>query len=186
VAKRDKIRTPARKAKIVKKGKHPGGRPTKFTKEIKVKAEKLSRRGFTDVEISEIIEVSERTVNRWKIKQPEFCQSMGLWKDNADEKVEKSLFERACGYEHPETKVQFVQGKDGGKWETIDTVKHYPPDTPAASLWLRNRRPKDWRDKIDHELAGKDGGPIEIQSSPEDKKLLQQIAKELFKKAGDG
>jgi hypothetical protein len=30
-------------------------------------------------------------------------------------------------------------------------VKHYPPDTNAASLWLRNRHPQRWRDKIEHE-----------------------------------
>ena len=29
------------------------------------------------------------------------------------------------------------------------TVKHYPPDTQAASLWLRNRQPQLWRDKTE-------------------------------------
>ena len=27
------------------------------------------------------------------------------------------------------------------------TPEHYPPDTPAASLWLRNRQPAKWRDR---------------------------------------
>uniref|UniRef100_A0A6H1ZJD0 Putative DNA binding, helix-turn-helix domain containing protein n=1 Tax=viral metagenome TaxID=1070528 RepID=A0A6H1ZJD0_9ZZZZ len=178
-------------AKVKPKKKHPGGRPTKFNKEIKAKAEKLSRRGFTDQEIADILDVNKTTIVRWKLKHAEFCTSMGLWKEQADDKVEKSLFERACGYSHPDTKAQWVETTeliDGelvkcGKWVYADMIKHYPPDTPAASLWLRNRRPKDWRDKIDHELGGKDGGPIEIQSSPEEKKMLQAIAKELFKKA---
>jgi hypothetical protein len=26
-------------------------------------------------------------------------------------------------------------------------TEHYPPDTGAASLWLRNRQPEKWRDK---------------------------------------
>ena len=172
---------PAKKAKALKKNK--GGRPTVFTKEVKVKSEKLSRRGFTDKEISEIIDVSERTINRWKLKHPEFCQSLNLWKEKADENIERSLYERAYGYSHPETKAQFVQGPDGGRWETLDMVKHYPPDPTSMIFWLKNRKPKDWRDKQDYELTGKDGGPIELQSSPEDKKLLRAIAKELFKKA---
>ena len=27
-------------------------------------------------------------------------------------------------------------------------TEHYPPDTQAASLWLRNRQPRQWRDKV--------------------------------------
>jgi hypothetical protein len=26
-------------------------------------------------------------------------------------------------------------------------TEHYPPDTTAASLWLRNRQPSKWRDR---------------------------------------
>jgi hypothetical protein len=26
-------------------------------------------------------------------------------------------------------------------------VANYPPDTAAASLWLRNRQPEKWRDR---------------------------------------
>jgi hypothetical protein len=33
-------------------------------------------------------------------------------------------------------------------------VKCYPPDTAAASLWLRNRQPAKWRDKTDVEHSG--------------------------------
>ncbi|MOA55620.1 hypothetical protein D3C78_1794470 [compost metagenome] len=42
-------------------------------------------------------------------------------------------------------------------------VEHYPPDTPAASLWLRNRQPAKWRDKIQTEHSGPDGGPIQAR-----------------------
>uniref|UniRef100_A0A6H1ZFW7 Putative DNA binding, helix-turn-helix domain containing protein n=1 Tax=viral metagenome TaxID=1070528 RepID=A0A6H1ZFW7_9ZZZZ len=148
---------PAEKAKT---GKHPGGRPTKFNKEVKAKAEKLSRRGFIDREIAEILGVSERTVNRWKIKQPEFCQSLNLWKEHADENVERSLYERACGSVHADTKAQWVETTDlidgklirGGKWVYADMVKHYPPDPTSMIFWLKNRRPETWRDKTEHDV----------------------------------
>ena len=29
-------------------------------------------------------------------------------------------------------------------------VEHYPPDTAAASLWLRNRQPKLWRERSEN------------------------------------
>nr|WP_274537699.1 DUF2824 family protein [Escherichia coli] len=38
--------------------------------------------------------------------------------------------------------------------------KYYPPDTTAAIFWLKNRQKDKWRDKVDHELTGKDGGAI--------------------------
>ena len=156
---------PAKKAKALKKNK--GGRPTVFTKEVKVKSEKLSRRGFTDKEISEIIDVSERTINRWKLKHPEFRQSLNLWKEKADENVERSLYERACGYSHPDTKAQWVEiteiidGKlvKGGKWVYADMIKHYPPDPTSMIFWLKNRKSQDWKDKVDHDF-GKTGDAL--------------------------
>ncbi|EFB1429709.1 terminase, partial [Escherichia coli] len=44
--------------------------------------------------------------------------------------------------------------------------KYYPPDTTAAIFWLKNRQKDKWRDKVDHELTGKDGGAIQIETSP--------------------
>jgi len=32
--------------------------------------------------------------------------------------------------------------------------RYYPPDVNAASLWLRNRQPRLWRDKVEHEHSG--------------------------------
>jgi len=33
-------------------------------------------------------------------------------------------------------------------------VQHYPPDTTAASLWLRNRQPDKWRDRQQIDVTG--------------------------------
>jgi len=182
------IKKPAKKAKITKKGKHPGGRPTKFNKEVKAKAEKLSRRGFTDKEISKLIDITERTINRWKLKHPEFCQSLNLWKEQANGKVKRSLYERACGSSHADTKAQWVETTDliegklvkSGKWVYADLVKHYPPDPTSMIFWLKNREPDEWRDKIDHGIEGKDGGPIDIMVKngipPELKAQIKAIA----------
>jgi len=30
-----------------------------------------------------------------------------------------------------------------------ELTKHYPPETGAAFLWLKNRQPKKWKDKIE-------------------------------------
>ncbi len=58
----------------------------------------------------------------------------------------------------------------------MPTVKHYPPDTQAASLWLRNRQPDKWRDKLTHEHAGPDGGPVVNVRNLSDDQLNSRLA----------
>jgi hypothetical protein len=55
------------------------------------------------------------------------------------------------GYSHPEVHVSNYQGEI----TLTPLTKHYPPDTQAASLWLRNRQPQKWRDKHEHEHTHK-------------------------------
>jgi hypothetical protein len=99
--------------------------------------------------------VDEATVNRWKQGQPEFCESLKNGKQVADANVAQALYHRALGYSHHEEKLfQY----EGGVIRA-DTIRHYPPDTGAAFIWLKNRA--GWRDKIDHDLRTPDG-PIEI------------------------
>ena len=144
------------------------GRPTKFSDDLKPICEKLYSRGFTDGEVAEIIGVTEQTINNWKKKHPDFFESIIDWKLKADERVEKALYERAIGYEHEEDKIF----NDQGTPLIVPTIKHYPPDTQAASLWLRNRKPDKWRDTKNMEHSGKDGKGLVINISSEDAGLL--------------
>jgi hypothetical protein len=105
--------------------------------------------------------VSEDTLHEWKKVYPEFSESMARGKERADAEIAESLFHRAKGYSHPEVDIRVV---DRAIVKTPLT-KHYPPDTQAASLWLRNRQPKLWRDKVDVEHAGPGGGAIKSEST---------------------
>lgn len=121
-----------------------GGRPSKFhsidLEQVKILAEK----GFTDEEMSEFFKVARKTWHNWKIEHPEFNEGLSDWKKAADGKVERALYERAVGYQHPEDKI-FV-GRDGRPL-IVPTVKHYPPESVAGIFWLKNRRPNEWKDK---------------------------------------
>jgi hypothetical protein len=142
------------------------GRPTAYKPEYAKQAEKLCALGATDVELADFIEVEVRTIYRWKSEHDKFCQALKVGKDVADERVVRSLYARANGYEHDEVDIRVVSG------EIVQTPirKHYPPDTTAAIFWLKNRRKDEWRDKLDHEHTGKDGGPI-IMATPLDERL---------------
>lgn len=123
-------------------------RPTKFKPEFVEQAVKLCKIGATDMEVADFFHIDVRTLYRWKNESPKFCQALKAGKAAADERVERSLFARALGYEHDEVDIRMFEGR------IIQTPirKIYPPDTTAAIFWLKNRKPDQWRDKqeIDH------------------------------------
>lgn len=132
-----------------------GGRPSKFDDIPKEQIAKLAKAGWTDEQMADFFGVTARTWDNWKKKHPDFFRSLKDWKAEADHKVERSLYERATGYSHPDTHISNYQG------EVTETpiTKHYPPDTTAAIFWLKNRQPKQWRDR--HEFTGPDGEPLQ-------------------------
>lgn len=128
----------ANKAKGIKTG-----RPTRYHKETGEQARQLCLLGATDEQLAKFFKVTPRTIENWKVNHPEFFQTLKDAKHKKDRNVERSLFERAMGYKHIETKVFF---KDGDIF-THDVTKHYPPDPVSMIFWLKNRKPAQWRDK---------------------------------------
>lgn len=156
--------------KIKKKRKPGGGRKSVYNENFHPKMAKiLAETGKIDKEIAKEIGVSEVTLNNWKKAHPEFAKSLKKGKEIPDDKVEKSLFERANGYDHPETKVFCYKGKV----ITHTIMRHYPKDTLAEIFWLKNRRPEKWRDKqeIKHEYSEDFKAIVEGIMSKKGKKL---------------
>ena len=122
------------------------GAPTQYKPEYEDQGYKLALLGATDKQMADFWGVTEQTVNNWKIKHPEFFESIKRGKLSADSEVAQSLYHRALGYTHPETKVF----QNDGAIITHEVLRHYPPDTGAAMAWLKNRQPDKWRDK--HEI----------------------------------
>ena len=135
---------------------NPRGRPSKFPEGQEAILKLLYQKGCTDKEVAEALGVTEQTVNNWKLARPEFFESLKDWRLRADGEVERSLFERATGYACKETKVF----NNGGEPLTVDVIKHYPPDTAAAFIWLQNRKPNEWKREPKSDVSGE---PITIQ-----------------------
>ena len=133
-------------------GKHPGGRPTKYRDAMpdEVVAAAETHAPLTDEQIAELFGVSEQTVKDWYKRHPEFLASVKKAKAISDDKVERSLFERATGYSVPDVHVSSYEGDV----TLTPVIKHYPPDPASMIFWLKNRRRKKWRDKQDHEITG--------------------------------
>lgn len=153
--------TKPKSLKAPEKVKRPAHRPTSFREEYCEQAYKLCLLGATDKKLADFFEVSEVTLNAWKSVHPHFLKSLTQGKEVADAEIAHALFNRAKGYSHPEDDIR-VMSVGGGVSEVVitPTVKHYPPDTPAATLWLKNRQPHVWREKVELEHSGPNGGAI--------------------------
>jgi len=133
------------------------GRPTVFSVEMAERAYTAAQQGATDLEIAEFLGIGTTTYYRWLHEHPEFREATRLGKDAADDRVERALYHRAIVYSHPAVKIFMPAGAEAPVYAPY--TEHIPPDTAAASLWLRNRRSGEWREKID--VDGKaNGGPV--------------------------
>lgn len=122
------------------------GRPTEYREEYCAQAQKLAKLGATDRDLAEFFDVSIRTIERWRVQHEDFCRSTQLGKAEADARVEKSLYHRAVGYTFETEKIFHNKGEI----VRAQTLEHVPPDTAAAFIWLKNRKPEEWRDRMDH------------------------------------
>jgi hypothetical protein len=127
------------------------GRPTNYKTEFAAQAEKLCALGATDMELAQFFEVDVSTVYRWKHTHPEFCEALKVGKDALDDRVERSLYQRAVGYTFNSEKLFHFQGLV----TRAETLEHVPPDPGAAMSWLKNRRGGVWRDKqeVEHNIG---------------------------------
>lgn len=133
---------------VIKKSK--GGPKEKYNILFHPKlAELFYSQGGIDTDFAIFIGVTEKTIHNWKKKHPEFKESIKLGKLDPDSKIVSALYQSAL---------------DGSN--------------TAQIFWLKNRRSKDWREKHDLEITGKDGGPIMT------KKERSGRIEELLKKKG--
>lgn len=135
---------------------NPDGRPTDYRQEFDRQAEKLCQLGATDEDLADFFEVSTRTIYRWKLAHPTFCQATKIAKEAADDRVEMSLYRRATGYTFDSEKVFQHQGEI----VRAETREHVPPDPTSMIFWLKNRRKEQWRDRSENALVDENGKTI--------------------------
>ena len=123
------------------------GRPGKFG-QIKIpQLRKILALGATDEQIADFFGLKYSTFKSYKTQHPDFLAALKKWKEEADKRVEDSLFHRALGYSHPSEEIHIIKNKV----VRVAIVKHYPPDTTAQIFWLKNRQSQDWRDQRNEE-----------------------------------
>ena len=145
---------------------HPGGRPTLYDPAYCEQARKLCLLGATDIELADFFEVNVATIYRWRNTHEEFCEAVTCGKGACDERVQRSLYNRAVGYTYDAVKIFMPGGAEEPVYAPYR--EHVPPDTGAALNWLKNRRGDEWRDRQLLEHTGKDGDAIKFEQVKSD------------------
>ncbi len=130
------------------------GRPSKakkwLTEDGLKKISEWATGGMTDIEIAFNMGIAYSTFREWVKNHPKFSAAIKKYKETADDNVERSLYQRAMGWEYTEETHERWFNKETGKYEMVltKTVKRQVlPETLATIFWLKNRRPDDWRDR---------------------------------------
>lgn len=123
-------------------------------------ATKFCLLGATNADLGRMFDVSERTVENWMQKHKEFKEAIHAGRELADADVASSLYRRAKGWSHKAHKIMQFQGEP----VIVPYTERYPADVQAASLWLTNRQPKRWKNKVSNEHSGPDGEAIQVRS----------------------
>ena len=123
-----------------------------------------ARDGLAEPQIAQNMGVSMVTLIEWKKRFPQILNALKRGKEPVDIQVENALLKRALGYEYDEVTEEterFPVGKpdEAGDRVFIEKTKiktrHVvvPPDTTAQIFWLKNRKPKQWRDKVENQIS---------------------------------
>ena len=109
-----------------------------------IKIQGWARDGLIDEQIAHNMGITTKTLYEWKNKYGEISEALKKGKEVIDRQVENALLKRALGYTYDETTYE-----DGV--ETKRVTKEVAPDTTSQIFWLKNRKPAEWRDKIEQQ-----------------------------------
>ena len=120
-----------------------------------------SRNGLTQQQIAKNLDINVDTLIEYKKKYTDFSNALKKGKEVVDLEVENALYKKALGYNVRVQKafklkdiIYDEKGKKVSETERIEYAEeevHVPADTTAQIFWLKNRKKKEWRDKIEYE-----------------------------------
>lgn len=135
-------------------------KPSKYKPEFAEQARKLCELGAIDADLARFFEINLRTVRYWRAQHPEFAEACKIGKAPADDRVERSLYQRACGHSYMAQKVVVAAGVA----QVVDYREDCPPDVAACIFWLKNRRGDEWRDQYVHRHARANLSDAELEA----------------------
>lgn len=115
--------------------------------------EGFARDGLTDPQIANNMGIGYSTLKDWITKYPAIQAAIKKGKAPVDIQVENALLKRALGYTEEEVITEIIEQPDGKQRKQVRKVKRiFPPDVTAQIFWLKNRKPKQWREKVENSV----------------------------------
>jgi len=131
--------------------KRKRGRPiSKWNPQYITIAKAMLRKGATIAEIAKAFDVKDSTVWKWRQSYEEFDEAFRELGSVYDERIERTLAERAAGYSYIAQKPMIVKGQV----QIVEYWEHCPPDITALRHWLGVRMGEKWRVKEQVEVSG--------------------------------
>lgn len=117
-----------------------------------------ARDGLTYQQIADNMHINVATLRVWRSTYPTIDAALKESADIADRHVENALYKRALGYTYDEVTQELHYNKETGEEQFVETrrvTKQVLPDVTAQIYWLKNRKPKEWRDKREDDTVDK-------------------------------
>lgn len=122
--------------------------------------------GYSDTEMSHLMDISRKTFYQWLVKYPEIGNSITRGREHAADTIEDELFKRARGQTitlTKDVKIRRIEydpdtGRKLREYEEMAPAEeeiYVPADVRAQTYFLGNRRPEDWGEKRTVELGEK-------------------------------
>lgn len=147
------------------------GRPSLYHEGFCHLVSKMTLIGAIIPDLADLLGTNNDTISEWMKVFPDFSDAIKNARATANNQVEKSLHHRATGYSHKAVKIfhsAIVQNDKGevvgGGTVLVPYEEHYPPDTAAAFIWLKNRDPSRWTNRTNEGAGG--------EITPDDAKQL--------------
>jgi len=149
--------------------KKKNGRPPMYTEWLTEEGlgqvKKWAEEGLINKQIAHKMGINNATLYEWQGRFPDFADAIKKGKKVIDEQVENSLLKRAMGYQYEEE--TWLKNHDGEMVVVKKVLKSQAPDVTAQIFWLKNRNPKEWREKV--EFHNEHSGTIKVEMGEMDK-----------------
>ena len=161
-----------------------------------------ARKGLPEQAIAnDKMHIARSTLALWKKQFKSIREALAQGKEVSDLTVEDALYKRAVGIsttllkpiKTKKTEYDEKTGKKIKEWEEVIYVQeevYIPPDIKAIQFWLINRKPDDWKQKVEirtTEDNDSDSGVIQIGNvEPEKREAIDGEYKEINVEEGKG
>lgn len=148
-----------------------------------LRIEGMARRGLSDQQIFQKMDISRQTFYTWKKKYPEIDMALRSGRAPMEVELENALIKKALGYTQTDQEViEEMTEKDGVVTKHIKRVtKVYPPDTGAVIFLLKNRMGEYYQDRPKTKIELE-----QIRLSNEHQQLQNDLLRRMIQDQGNG